>query len=887
MKKLTTVSPLIHQSMNIAVKFIVQRKLVINRVVSQFVGDQEMRIKRTTHRWLIITLAVALLTSTFLFVLRFQGNVANAQNNDTNTTDTLTKFEWPQFMGDSDFSRFSAGPAPSTTDILWKANVTEIRSFIAAFDGMVFACSNTSVIALNRDTGATIWTTDIFMNGTWPVAYKIDDTHMIVESTCINPQTGQILWTSSNFCADTGNFNANVYSHEEKMFYVKNLSYVDAWDFSDPATPPTLKWSTYVPYGGRVGSGITYGDGKVFPGSFGDLQMAIDAKTGNVLWTTRTKTPMIFSGSYYQGRFLRGGTDDNTMYAFNATNGDILWTYNANTVGYFVSGAAAAYGIVYEPNKDGSIYAIDISTGKLVWKYQGPGTMLFPGMPTVADGKVYVTSGQNATFGTETGASEFVCLNAYTGDVIWKLPMEAFAPRESVAVAYGKLFLIPGDVTTAVDAYSGSEYVVKGQVWAFGSNTSQVTDGDWPMFRHDAVHSSIGTGGPSNLTLVWKFTTNGAVYSSPSISNGVVYVGSQDKNVYAIDAWSGELIWNFTTAGTIESSAAIANGRVYIASDDGYVYCLDAYNGKFIWKTFDNGGLPKTYGAAVMLRSSPVVVGNTVYIGSMDGNLYALDATTGTIVWKFATQGLITSSPTVADTAVYITSEEPAAGAIYKIDANSGTQIWKKQLNYEQQFTGGTDMQGTPTVANGMVYVSTNIRTYYGLDAATGDIVWTFTNPDATEFIVSSPIYLNGELFVIDKFDIAALNATTGKKIWSSYSGDELYVSPSYADDNLYVVTSQRHIFIISAINGDKTLAYTTPSASWSSPTPSNGRLYIGNNDWNIYCFTATFTSAPPSNQVNPPTQTVNYFYVAVGIAIIIAVAAIATFAYFRLRKNK
>ena len=40
--------------------------------------------------------------------------------------------------------------------------------------------------------------------------------------------------------------------------------------------------------------------------------MALDAKTGKVVWDTLTKGPMIFSGSYYQGRYLRGGTDDNT-----------------------------------------------------------------------------------------------------------------------------------------------------------------------------------------------------------------------------------------------------------------------------------------------------------------------------------------------------------------------------------------------------------------------------------------------------------------------------------------------------------------------------------------------------------------------------------------------
>jgi outer membrane protein assembly factor BamB len=387
--------------------------------------------------------------------------------------------------------------------------------------------------------------------------------------------------------------------------------------------------------------------------------------------------------------------------------------------------------------------------------------------------------------------------------------------------------------------------------------------------------------------MVWKFPTNGAVFSSPSIADGIVYVGSQDMSVYAIDQWSGVGLWKFTTGGTIESSAAVANGKVFIGSDDGYLYCLNAQTGSLVWKQFVDSGLPITSGAAVMLRSSPAVVGNTVYIGSVDGNLYALDANRGSVLWKFATQGPITSSPTVADGAVYITSEEPAAGAIYKIDAADGGQIWKKQLEYEQQFTGGSDMQGTPTVAAGMVFASANLRTFYGIDAATGDIVWTFTNPSATEFIVSAPIYLDGKLFIIDKFDIACLNATTGEKIWSSYSGDELYVSPSYADNQLYVATSQRRIFIINATDGSKHLAYTTPSASWSSPTPCDGRLFIGCNDWNVYCFTATFTSVvPPSGgTVNP--QVPEYIYIVVIALFAVAIAVVGAYAYVQLRKNK
>jgi outer membrane protein assembly factor BamB len=821
------------------------------------------------------------LTSGFLLISN-SDSIKNASGQATNSNADLLQFEWPQFTGDSSFSRFSEGPAPATTDILWKANVTNIQSYIAAFNGLVFVTTDTSVLALDGVTGRTMWNIIVPMNGTWPVAYKLDGTHMLVESTCLETQTGRVLWTSPEFCADTGNFNSNNYSPEEEMFYIKLLSFVEAWDFSDLSRPPKLAWTTYVPGGGRISSGVTYGDGKVFPGSFQDLQMAIDAKTGNVLWTTRTKTPMIFSGSYYQGKFFRGGTDDNAMYCFDANNGDILWTYSANTNGFFCSGTAVAYGMVYQPNKDGYIYAININNGSLVWKYKGPGTMIFPGMPTVADGKVYVTSGQYASYGDEIGASEFACLDAFTGQPIWKLPIEAFAPRESVAIAYGNLYLIPADVTKAVDSITGSEYGTRGEVWAIGPSSKQQDKGSWPMFRHDAHRSSIGQVGPSNLSLVWKFPTNGAVMSSPSVVDGIVYFGSQDKNIYAVNAWSGTLVWNFTTLIGIQSSPSIADGKVCTGGEDGYVYCLDAYKGNLLWKTFVNGNQPITSGAAVMLRSSPAIVDGKVYVGSLDGNLYVLDFDNGAIDWKFKTSGLITSSPTVADGAVYTVAEEPVSGGLYKLNAETGALIWKKNIPYETQFTGGTDMQGSPTVANGMVFASANLRTYYGINATNGDTIWTFTNPEATEFIVSSPIYLNGELFVVNKFNITCLSAADGDTVWTVFTGDEWYVSPSYADDKLYIVTSERNIFIFSAIDGEKLARFILPSASWSSPTPYGGRLYIGVNDWNLYCLAPQVTE--PSNANTSSLMESIYLLI---ISVVASLALIAAIVYIKLRNKR
>ena len=788
-------------------------------------------------------------------------------------------------MGDSSFSRFSAGPAPDTSAILWKANITGIQSYVTAFDGMIFVTTTNSVVALAGETGRVLWNTEVPLTATWPVAYKIDSGHMVVESSCLDPKTGKTLWTSSTFSADTGIFNANIYSPEEKMFYTKVDSYIKAWSFADPSNPPTLAWTTYVPGGGKTGSGITYGDGKVFPGSFQAHQMALDAKTGSVLWDTPTKGPMIFSGSYYQGRFLRGGTDDNTMYSFNATNGAVLWTFTPETDGYFTVGSAVAYGIVYELNKDGYLYALDIESGNLVWKYKGPGPLLFPGNPTVADGKVYATTGQAAQYGDLSSTSEFACLDAYTGRLIWKLPIEALGPRESVAVAYGHLYLIPGNVTTAVDAISGSEYTTLNELWAIGTPFSAV-DNDWPMWRHDPAHSSTAQGGPSNLTLAWKFTTNGAVISSPSVADGIVYVGSQDKNIYALGAWSGSLIWNFTTLDTIESSPAVANGKVFTGGDDGYVYSLDAYNGRLLWKTFVNGDLPFTFGSLV-LKSSPAVVGDGVYIGSLDGYLYALNANNGNIEWKTKTEGPIASSPAVADGAVYFTSEEPTAGALYKLDATSGRLVWKKSIPYQWQFTGGTQMLGSPSVANGMVFTSSNLREYYGINATTGETKWKFTDPNAMEFIVSSPIYVSGQLFIIDKFNIACLNVTNGHTIWSFFTGDELYVSPSYSDGKLYVVTSQRHIYILDAMNnGTKLASFSTPSSSWSSPTISNGRLYVGNNDWNVYSYANYITSEAFSPQVTENTA-LEYVYLVAVVAVILAFVAVVVGYVVRKRAKK
>ena len=136
-------------------------------------------------------------------------------------------------------------------------------------------------------------------------------------------------------------------------------------------------------------------------------------------------------------------------------------------------------------------------------------------------------------------------------------------------------------------------------------------------FRADAANTGVYDDGgvrPSNVQK-WSYTTGGIVYSSPAISNGMVYVGSYDGNVYALNAADGTKVWSYVTGGTA-SSPAVANGLVYIGGTDGYIYALNAADGTKLWSYWIG------YGNAGF--SSPAVDNGVVYVGSFDNNVYAL-----------------------------------------------------------------------------------------------------------------------------------------------------------------------------------------------------------------------------------------------------------------------
>ena len=138
---------------------------------------------------------------------------------------------------------------------------------------------------------------------------------------------------------------------------------------------------------------------------------------------------------------------------------------------------------------------------------------------------------------------------------------------------------------------------------------------------------------------LWSYQTGYAVVSSPTVVNGVVYIGSEDNSIYALDASSGDLVWKYTTGDQITlSSPAYADGEVYIGSNDGNIYALDATNGGLIWK-YTTGGY---------VVGSPAIQDGVLYIGSYDHNIYALNTQNGELIWKYTTGGAVSSTAALA-----------------------------------------------------------------------------------------------------------------------------------------------------------------------------------------------------------------------------------------------
>ncbi len=386
------------------------------------------------------------------------------------------------------------------------------------------------------------------------------------------------------------------------------------------------------------------------------------------------------------------------------------------------------------------------------------------------------------------------------------------------------------------------------------------------MFRGSANRSGFyeSVVAPETNAVFWTFNTTNSntgngVYSTASIVDGKVYIGSGKAKLFCIDLATGAQIWNYSTipgswSHGQSSSPAVANDSVFIGNDFmPQLWCINATTGVKNWN-FSTGG-----GGMEGIYSSPATDNDYVYIGTDNDKVFCLPQVDPTpdgilsmseIIWKFDAPDNVWSSPAVSGNRVYFgAGDHGSAGAnkLYCLYDNNGSIDWTYPSVGNIQ-----DVLSSPAVVNGKVYFGSKDNNVYSLWANNGTLAWTYpTGGD----VISSPAVAYGRVYIgSDDDKLYCLDANTGSKIWEYQTGGDIWSSPSVADNKVYVGSSDGYVYCLNATanSAQKLWDYYIFGGGYgicSSPAIADGKLVIGGVDTSvpkIYCF-ADIDLIPPT----------------------------------------
>ena len=357
-----------------------------------------------------------------------------------------------------------------------------------------------------------------------------------------------------------------------------------------------------------------------------DRNIQPNPPSGDTILTPGLNNQMVYAASA-----------DGNLYAFDAQNGTIKWTFRLNNSGVWTDmGSSPAYydSVIYVGSSDQNIYAVNAFTGKEVWRYQTNSTYgFFYSSPVVANGTVYIAGFE----------PKFYALDAKSGQLKWSRDF----PRDfqsSPAYYNNTIFITSNDgVLYAIDAGTGNQLWAQGSAVGGGVDYSQnspcvkdgvvyaIADVNNLFIANPVMNELSVVDGTSNQGLYSTFYFPAAThfFSCPTIDDSIVYVGGSDSILYAVK--NGErmyynLMWKFKAGGIIAGSPVCDDSLVYTTTFNGVVYAVDKRDGIQKW-IFD------TYLGNTGIQTSTVVANGVVFFGSTD-RFWALNAKTGKLMWE-------------------------------------------------------------------------------------------------------------------------------------------------------------------------------------------------------------------------------------------------------------
>ncbi len=316
---------------------------------------------------------------------------------------------------------------------------------------------------------------------------------------------------------------------------------------------------------------------------------------------------------------------------------------------------------------------------------------------------------------------------------------------------------------------------------------------------------------------------------------------------------TSDVLWyNFTGTWTY-GSPAIAEGKVFIGARNAtgdYMFAFYQKNGTLAWRTQTTLGVSGNLG----VTSSPAYSNGVVFFGG--DRIYALYADTGAVKWTVPTGNgnWGDGTPTVADGKVFIGGSNRR---MYSIEEDTGNVLW----TFQTQSTGGANygLYAAPAVYNGHIYVAACDGWVYQILIDQPGPVAVANHSFFTGYAMfGSPVIFDGKVYIGNGYTTVnanrrfyALDATDLSVVWEWYPGasTSFLSSAAIAYDKLYVGSVDGNLYVLDPYGsgGSTTVIWQySIGQTWSSPAIASGQVFIGSKSNYLYAFDAN-QSGPPS----------------------------------------
>ena len=314
---------------------------------------------------------------------------------------------------------------------------------------------------------------------------------------------------------------------------------------------------------------------------------------------------------------------------------------------------------------------------------------------------------------------------------------------------------------------------------------------------------------------LWTFECEDEIRATPTVDNGILYIGAYDNNLYALDATKGQFLWKFATKGGVVTKPIISENTIFFGSEDNKLYAIQARSGKHLWE----------YPTEGPIRCSPKIAEGHVFFGSDDGNLYAINTTTFQKSWSIKTEGAVRSSPYLTPDLIYFGSE---ANEFICSDYR-GSIKWRYMTK--------RPVTSSPIVADGIVYFASQDANFYALDAKSSWVIWRFRMGKGS---ISSPAMTeNSIIFGSADNYLYCVDKSSSRENWRFKFDHQVSGSPLIYKDAVYCGSASGSFYSIDAKNGRLRWKFSSGGLITGSASASNDVIYVGSTDHKMYAFMA------------------------------------------------